>query len=113
MYGKGWLCIMGKPESKIETYLIKRAKKEGFFQCKFTSPGTDGVPDRMLIGYGYTFFIETKKSENENPRRLQKVMINDMINHGGYVYVAGTKEEVDEILSSIKNGKPKKPEKQI
>lgn len=104
---------MGKPEGKIENYLIRKAKEKGFFECKFKSPGTSGVPDRLIIGNGYTFFIETKKSEKEEPRKLQKTIINDMIDHGAYVYVAGCQKDIDEIFSSFEKGKPKKPKKQI
>ena len=102
---------MGKPEGTIETYMRKRAKEMGFLFYKFVSPANSGVPDRVLIGNGYTFFVEVKKSPTEEPRKLQKRVINRMIEHGAAVYVIGSKEEADILLQSYAEKKPQKPKK--
>ena len=102
---------MGKHEGKIEKYLIDQGNEKGFLVYKFRSPGNNGVPDRILIGHGYVFFVETKKSENEEPRTLQKRIINKMIDHGAYAYVIGCKSDVDTLLASFIENNPKKPEK--
>lgn len=93
---------MGKPEASIENYLVKRAKELNFFCTKYTAPSTAGVPDRILIGYGKTVFIETKKA-GENLRPLQQAIIKKMILHGAIVYKANSKEDVDYILQEIQN----------
>lgn len=93
---------MGKPEGKIEDYLKKQAEKAGFICWKFTAPSTDGVPDRVLIGYGKTAFVETKR-EGGTPRKLQKVTIKEMQDHGALVYVADTKELIDQLLNELMN----------
>ena len=36
-------------EKEIENDLINKAKKRGGIALKFTSPGYDGVPDRLVL----------------------------------------------------------------
>lgn len=103
---------MGKPEGTIETYMRKQAEQRGFLFYKFTSPANDGVPDRILIGNGYTCFVELKKSETELPRKLQRRVINRMIDHGAFVYVIGSKPGADKLLAALEQGKLPAPEKQ-
>lgn len=91
---------MGKAENLIEGYLVKQAKKYNIFCCKFVSPSTNGVPDRMLIKNGQVIFIETKSSTGKL-RDIQKVVIKSMREHGATVYVANSKKQIDEILSSL------------
>ncbi len=91
---------MMRPEETVETYLLKRAEELGFLCYKFTSPGNNGVPDRILVGHGVTFFIETK-APGGKPRKLQEKVINRINEHGGIALVAANKEEVDTILESM------------
>ena len=93
---------MGKAEGKIESYLRNRCKEEGYMCCKFTSPGYDGVPDRVCIGHNVVFFVETK-APGEKPRKLQIEVIKTMREFGGSVYVADTEELVEAILKDVKN----------
>lgn len=93
---------MGKPESEIEDYLCAQCENLGFLCMKFVSPANNGVPDRLIIGHGYTFFIETKRPGGK-PRPLQKITIQSMQEHGAFVYVASTKDEVDNILYGFLN----------
>lgn len=89
-------------ESVVERYLKKRCADEGFLCYKFTSPGTDGVPDRVLIGHGMTVFVELK-APGEKPRKLQVHTFEEMRKHGAIVYVVDTKEGVNELLSNLLN----------
>lgn len=91
---------MGKAEGYVENYLKKEANKRGFLCMKFTSPGTSGVPDRILIGHNLTFFVETKSNVG-SLRELQKEVIHDMQKHGATVFVAHTREEVDELFNQL------------
>ena len=76
---------------------------------KFTSPGTIGVPDRILIGFGQTVFVETK-AEKQQLRQLQIITIIKMINHGAVIYTVNTKEQVDKLINDILNKKAKRKE---
>lgn len=93
---------MGKAEAYVEDYLAKRAKELGFYCCKFVAPSTNGVPDRVLIGHGRTFFVETK-APGGKPRPLQRAVHKQMRLYGGEVYVASTRDAVDEILLTVAN----------
>lgn len=94
---------MGKPEGKIENYLVKTAKENDILCFKFI-PSTAGVPDRILIGYNQTVFVETKRP-NGKPRKLQEKIIESMQTHGAVVYVADTKDKIDQIINNIINNK--------
>lgn len=88
---------MGKKESYVEDYLVKKCKKENFLIYKFTSPGTNGVPDRMIITDNNIFFIETK-ARGETTKKLQNAIIKQMRKEGSVVFVADSRKEIDEIL---------------
>ena len=92
---------MGKPEGRVENYLIKRAKQENFLHYKFTSPSNNGVPDRVIIGHGLTVFVELK-APGETPRKLQDVVMADMRAHGADVHAIDTKDGIDELFETLK-----------
>ena len=59
-------------EKEVEQKLVKAVKLAGGFCLKFTSPGFDGVPDRLvLLPRGRIAFIELK-APGKKPRALQK-----------------------------------------
>lgn len=58
-------------ESAIEGKLTRDIKKAGGVALKFTSPGSRGVPDRLvLLPDGRHFFVELKRP-GEKPEPLQ------------------------------------------
>lgn len=84
-------------EKEIEAYLRIRIKKLGGIAYKFTSPGNDGVPDRIiLLPEGKINFVELK-APGKKPSKLQKVQINRIKKLGYDVYVIDSKELVDKI----------------
>lgn len=87
-------------ENDVETYLYNQAKKHDILCYKFTAPSTRGVPDRILIGNGKTIFLELKRP-GEKPRKLQFAIHNRMREHGATVFVADTKELVNDIIDFI------------
>lgn len=51
-------------ESRIERHLVDGVKKLGGMCIKFTSPGTQGVPDRIIItATGRIIFAELKRKQ--------------------------------------------------
>lgn len=105
---------MGKAEGIVENYLRKQAKKHGCLCYKFTSPGTRGVPDEILIYKGKILFIETK-SETGEASEIQKKRIAEMKHHGADVKICNTRTKIDKALSSLidnyKSGQPQKTAK--
>lgn len=51
---------MEKRERDIESNLRRSVEKMGGIAMKFTSPGNDGVPDRIIILQGEILFVELK-----------------------------------------------------
>ena len=93
---------MGKPEAQVENYLLSQALQHQCLCYKFTSPGTRGVPDRIIIGKGHTVFVETK-SEVGTLRKQQEFRINDMRKHGADVRVLNTRQAVDDFFIETNN----------
>lgn len=93
---------MGKPEGKVEDYLISRCEKSGFLCYKFVSPGRRGVPDRIVIGRGHVVFIELK-SENGEPSEIQKLVMRRMRAAGADVRLCYTKPEVDRFMEEAES----------
>lgn len=91
---------MGKPEGQIENYLAAESAKRHYLCMKFISPSTDGVPDRIIMGKGLTFFVETK-APGEKTRKLQRSVIRKMMGYDAVVYVADTKQKVDTLLDEM------------
>ena len=91
-------------ERDIEAYLRKEVLKLGGKAYKFKSPGTKGVPDRLVIlPGGISFFIETKRP-GEKPRPDQVIQITKLRALGQTVDVLDTKEKIDKYLSKYRKG---------
>lgn len=89
-------------EKVIEEYFRRKAKENGYLCWKFTSPSTDGVPDRILIGHNRVIFVELK-APGEVPRKLQIHVFEEMQKHGTKVFVIDTKEKVLKFFEDLKN----------
>ncbi|QHW38073.1 VRR-NUC domain-containing protein [Staphylococcus ursi] len=88
-------------ETKLEQYLVKEIKKKNGLCLKLVSPGTKGVPDRIVImPGGKTFFVEMKRvSGRIDP--LQKYVHKQFNQRGHKVYVLWTKEQVNEFVKKL------------
>lgn len=84
---------MEKRERDIESGLRKQVERMGGKFMKFTSPGNDGVPDRIaILPGGRVWFVELKR-EGEKPTAVQKWQIERLQKLGCNVAViAGMKE---------------------
>lgn len=91
---------MGKAEAVVENYLRDQAKAHDCLCFKFTPAGINGVPDRILIGYGKTVFVECK-SDIGALRPQQKLRIRQMREAGAEVYVCNTRQLVDELFKTL------------
>lgn len=95
---------MGKAEAVVENYLRDQAKAHGCLCFKFTPAGINGVPDRIIIGYGKTVFVECKSAVGAL-RPQQKLRIRQMRKAGAEVYVCNTRQLVDELFRKLEKGK--------
>lgn len=87
-------------ENDIENYLIKKVELLGGLCMKFVSPGRRGVPDRIILIDGKTFFVELKrpggvlrKDQIKMKEKFEKQSIS--------VYVVDTKRKADVLLNNI------------
>lgn len=73
-------------ESVVESALVKAVKAEGGMAIKLVSPGTLGVPDRLVIVRGKIAMVELK-APGRKPRPSQRAMFDRLANEGMPVFV--------------------------
>lgn len=83
-------------ERDIENGLRRQVKRKGGKFMKFTSPGNDGVPDRIaVLPGGRVWFIELKR-EGEKPTAVQKWQMEQLRALGCNVaLITGKREAID------------------
>lgn len=88
-------------ESKIENRLKKEVEKIGGLSLKFTSPGTAGVPDRLvLLPKGRLYFVELK-APGKKLRPLQLKRKEQLEALGFKVYVIDSYKGIDEFTREM------------
>lgn len=89
-------------EKETENKLVKSVKFAGGLCLKFTSPGFDGIPDRLvLLPFGKIAFVEVK-APNKKPRPLQKARHRLLQKLGFKVYVLDDAEQIGGIIDEIR-----------
>lgn len=91
---------MGKAENSVENTIVKNAEKFGCMQRKLTAIGSTGWPDRLVIGHGYTVFVELK-TKTGTPSSRQRLTINEIREHDGIAYIIDTQEDCIALLRHI------------
>lgn len=90
-------------EKNIETALVRATRNRGGICPKFTSPGMDGVPDRLvLLPGGHMGFVEVK-APGEKPRPLQVHRHRQLRRLGFKVYVLDGIEQIGGIIDEIQS----------
>ena len=88
-------------EKTIEAKLVQAVRTKGGLAPKFTSPGLDGVPDRLvLLPGGRIAFIELK-APGKTLRPLQVRRKRQLEALGFSVYCIDSPEQIGGILSEI------------
>ena len=88
-------------EREIEQKLIDAIKAQGGVCWKFVSPGTAGVPDRIiLMPMGRIAFVEVK-APGESPRKLQLARHRLLRRLGFKTFVLDNPEQIGGILDEI------------
>ena len=88
-------------ESFIEEKLTKAVKQNGGVCWKFTSPGTAGVPDRIVLMPGGRIAFVEVKAPGEKPRPLQLSRHKLLRRLGFQVYVLDALEDIDKIIKEV------------
>ena len=88
-------------EKSIEAKLVDAVKTAGGVCWKFTSPGTAGVPDRIvLMPSGRIGFVEVK-APGETPRPLQRLRIRTLRRLGFKAFVLDSPDQIGGILDAV------------
>lgn len=89
-------------EKTVEQKLVKAVKAAGGFCPKWTAPGFDGLPDRIvLLPGGRMGFVEVKAS-GKKARPLQKSR-HELLRSLGYrVYVLDDPGQIGGIIDEIR-----------
>lgn len=88
-------------EKEIEKKLVSAVKMMGGICPKFTSPGFDGMPDRLVLLPKRKFGFVEVKAPGEKPRPLQIARHKLLKKLGFKVYVLDDIEQIGGILDEI------------
>lgn len=88
-------------ESTIEARLVREVKKRGGLCYKFTSPGSPGVPDRIVILPGGRIVFVELKTEIGRLAKVQKWQIEELRKRGAEVRVLKGLDPVKEFLEEV------------
>ena len=93
--------MTARRESSVEAALVAACRKRGWMAPKWTSPGTLGVPDRIILAdRGRVFFVEVKRPGGK-PRPSQIAWHARAAQLGHTVWVYDGTERPDGFLDRI------------
>ena len=90
-------------ESTVERHLREEAKKRKGRAVKFSSPGLDGMPDRLVLFPGGKLGFVELKAPGKKPRPLQLKRKRMLERLGFPVYVVDNIEQIGGILDEIQS----------
>lgn len=90
-------------EKSIERRLCDEVKLRGGYAYKFTSPGNDGVPDRIIVEKGGKITFVELKAEHGKLSKMQEFQIRRLRRLGCRVVVIRGMAGVDAFLKEIDN----------
>lgn len=87
-------------EKSVEKKLVEGVKKLGGRAYKFVSPGNSGVPDRIVVFEGRTYFVELKTDKGRlSP--IQKIQIKRLESMRVNVRVLWGEKDVNLFLAEL------------
>ena len=91
----------GLRENVIERALVAEVKRRGGMALKFVSPGTVGVPDRLILLPGAKIAFAEIKSPGEKMRPVQIKRKRQLEALGFLVYCIDGTEQIGEVLDEL------------
>ena len=91
-------------EKHLERRLVSAVRAAGGIAPKFTSPGFDGMPDRLLLFPGGKIAFVEVKQRGKKPTPLQAARHGLLRRLGVKVYVMDDGEQIEKILTEVLAG---------
>lgn len=93
--------VVDMRERDIERKLVSEIRKMGGEAFKWTSPGNDGVPDRIVMLPGGRLIFVELKADKGRLEPIQKVQIRRIQKLGQEVRVVRGMDGLEEFLNEI------------
>ena len=88
-------------EKQIESKLVQAVRLAGGMCPKLVSPGTDGMPDRLVLLPGCRIGFVEVKAPGKEPRPLQTQRHRQLRALGFPVFVLDDPEQVPQIVKEV------------
>lgn len=90
-------------ERDVEKALVRTVKNAGGIAPKFTSPGTVGMPDRLIIlPEGKVCFVELK-APGQKPRPIQIRQMDRLTQLGCMARIIDHPNQIQELIDEIRS----------
>ncbi len=90
-------------EKTVESTFTSAVKAKGGLAVKFTSPGFNGMPDRLVMFPGGRIAFVEVKAPGEKPRPLQLSRMKLLRRLGFKVYVLDSIDQIGGIIDEIQS----------
>ena len=90
-------------EKSIENQLVQTVKRRNGIAPNFTSPGMDGMPDRLILLPGGRAAFAELKAPGKRPRPLQMRRKRQLETLGFRVYVIDHPDQIGGVLDEIQS----------
>lgn len=91
-------------ESRVERALVSQCKVRGGWALKFTSPGTAGVPDRIVLFKDKHMAFVELKAPGKKLRPIQERRKSQFEALGYKVFVVDSLDQVPNVIEAITGG---------
>lgn len=88
-------------EKQVENRLLKGIRAMGGECFKWVSPGNNGVPDRIIMLTGKSWYVELKKPKGGKVSKVQEWRSRQFLKLGFEIIRLWTYEDVDMFLALI------------
>jgi len=90
-------------EKTVESKFTSAVTAKGGLAVKFTSPGFNGMPDRLVMFPGGRIAFVEIKAPGEKPRPLQRLRIRTLRRLSFKAFVLDSPEQIGGIIDAIQS----------